>query len=49
MCIGCGSVARCDQLRTLDKSRLKNKIGKINTVDMRILSVALTRAMGLDA
>jgi mRNA interferase MazF len=44
-----GSVARCDQIRTLDKSRLKNRIGKISAADMRILSVALTRVMGLDA
>jgi mRNA interferase MazF len=44
-----GSVARCDQVRTLDKSRLKNKLGKISAADMRLLSVALTRVMGLDA
>jgi mRNA interferase MazF len=44
-----GSVARCDQVRTLDKSRLKHKIGKINTADMRTLSVSLKRVMGLDA
>jgi mRNA interferase MazF len=43
-----GSVARCDQVRTLDKSRLKNKIGKINDTDMRTLSAGLTRIMGLD-
>jgi mRNA interferase MazF len=43
-----GAVARCDQIRTLDKSRLKDKIGKISASDMRVLSAGLTRIMGLD-
>ena len=44
-----GSVARCDQVRTLDKTRLRNKIGRINAADMRLLSIGLKRIMGLDA
>jgi mRNA interferase MazF len=43
-----GSVARCDQVRTLDKARLRQKIGKISVADMRMVSVALKRIMGLD-
>ena len=43
-----GSVARCDQVRTLDKTRLRNKIGKISATDMRLLSTGLKRIMGLD-
>jgi mRNA interferase MazF len=43
-----GSVARCDQVRTLDKTRLRHKIGKINAADMRLLSLGLKRIMGLD-
>lgn len=43
-----GSVARCDQVRTLDKSRLRHKIGKISALDMRMLSLGLKRIMGLD-
>ena len=44
-----GSVARCDQVRTLDKTRLRNKIGQISPTDMRLLSTGLKRIMGLDA
>lgn len=43
-----GSVARCDQVRTLDKSRLERKIGRLSGADMRSLSVALKQVMGLD-
>jgi mRNA interferase MazF len=43
-----GSVARCDQVRTLDKSRLQRKIGKLSGADMRSLSAGLKQVMGLD-
>ncbi len=43
-----GSVARCDQVRVLDKSRLKNKIGNLASSDLKAVSDALTQIMGLD-
>jgi mRNA interferase MazF len=43
-----GSVARCDQIRAIDKSRLQKKIGQISEADLRLLSQAIFQIMGLN-
>ena len=43
-----GSVARCDQVKVMDKSRLREKMGSISQADMRAISAALIQVMGLD-
>ena len=42
-----GSVARCDQVRTLDKSRLAEKIGSISKGDLEAISEGVRQVMGL--
>jgi len=32
-----GNIARCDQIRTLDKSRLSKKIGSMHTKDITLI------------
>ena len=42
-----GSVARCDQLRTLDKSRLSSKIGSLSKNDLDAISEGVRKVIGL--
>lgn len=40
-----GSVARCDHIRAIDKSRLSNKIGMVTTKDMDAILDALKKIL----
>ncbi|MFM2345103.1 MAG: hypothetical protein RLZZ210_1716 [Pseudomonadota bacterium] len=42
-----GSIARCDQIRTIDKSRLKNKLGELYQSDLEKISQAIKVILGL--
>jgi mRNA interferase MazF len=41
-----GSVARCDQIRTLDKSRLTQKIGTISLQDLTAIENGIKQVLG---
>ena len=43
-----GSVARCEHIRAMDKSRLGQRIGKITTENMNAIEKGLSRIIGLD-
>jgi len=43
-----GSIARCDQIRTIDKIRLKNKQGSLNSQDLNKISQAIKIILELD-
>ncbi|MDD5333033.1 MAG: type II toxin-antitoxin system PemK/MazF family toxin [Rhodoferax sp.] len=42
-----GSVARCDQLRTLDKSRLTRRIGTLAAADLLAIEDGVRKVLGL--
>lgn len=42
-----GSVARCEHIRAIDKSRLTDKIGRISEKDMKRIEEGITRIMGM--
>lgn len=44
---GTGSVAVCDQIRALDRSRLDRRLGQISDADLRVLEAELREALGL--
>lgn len=49
--VGCGlskdSIALCEQVRTIDKRRLKNKMGQVDEETIEALDKALTISLGL--
>lgn len=42
-----GSVARCEHIRAIDKSRLTSKIGSISDADMQKIEDGLSRILGI--
>lgn len=42
-----GSVARCEHIRAIDKSRLTDKIGAISVVDLEKIEEGITRILGI--
>jgi mRNA interferase MazF len=51
--VGCGlakdSIVLLEQVRTIDKRRLKEKMGNLNAVDMNRINKALSVSFGLDS
>lgn len=45
--IGLNSVAVCDQIRAIDKSLIKNKIGELTIQEMSLLEDSLLKVLGL--
>lgn len=43
-----GSVARCEHIRAIDKSRLGRRMGKISSENMGAIEKGLLRILGLD-
>jgi mRNA interferase MazF len=43
-----GSVARCEHIRSIDKSRLSDKIGSISDTDMKKIEEGLSRILGMN-
>ena len=44
---GAGSVAVCDQVRAVDKSRLTERIGQISESDLASIGVGIAQVLGL--
>ena len=44
---GAGSVAVCDQVRAVDKSRLAERIGQISESDLASIGVGIAQVLGL--
>lgn len=44
---GAGSVAVCDQVRAVDKSRLTRRVGQLTTVDLRAIEDGVRAVLGL--
>ena len=42
-----GSVARCEHIRAIDKSRLTDKIGSISVADLEKIEEGITRILGI--
>ena len=42
-----GSVARCEHIRAIDKSRLTDKIGVISVADLEKIEEGITRILGI--
>lgn len=42
-----GSTARCEHVRSIDKSRLRQKIGVLSQADMQAIEKGLARILGL--
>ncbi len=42
-----GSVARCEHIRVIDKSRLTDKIGAISVADLEKIEEGITRILGI--
>ena len=42
-----GSVARCEHIRAVDKSRLSDKIGSISESDMQKIEEGISRILGM--
>ncbi len=42
-----GSVARCEHIRAIDKSRLTDKIGAISVADLEKIEEGITRILGI--
>jgi mRNA interferase MazF len=42
-----GSVARCEHIRSIDKSRLTDKIGSISVADLEKIEEGITRILGI--
>lgn len=45
--MGKNSVAVCDQIRAIDKSRIKNKIGELSSQELNLLEESLRQVLGL--
>lgn len=45
--MGKSSVAVCDQIRAIDKSRIKNKMGNLTSKEMDLLDESLRLTLGL--
>lgn len=43
-----GSVARCEHIRSIDKTRLSEKIGSISDTDMKNIEEGLSRILGMN-
>ena len=43
-----GSVARCEHIRSIDKSRLGKRIGKVRVENLSAIEKGLARIIGLD-
>lgn len=43
-----GSVARCEHIRSLDKTRLADKIGSISDTDMEKIEAGISRILGMN-
>lgn len=41
------SIALCEQLRTIDKARLKDKVGSLSDFEMKIINNAITISLAL--
>ena len=44
-----GSIARCEHIRSIDKSRLSDKIGSISDKDMKKIEEGISRIIGINA
>lgn len=44
--VGAGSVAVCDQVRAVDKTRLVSKMGQLSQPDLRLLAESLVIILG---
>lgn len=44
---GKGSVAVCDQIRAVDKSRLVERLGELSLADLKILAASVAVVLGL--
>jgi mRNA interferase MazF len=44
-----GSVARCEHIRSIDKTRLSDKIGSVSETDMKKIEEGLSRILGMNA
>jgi mRNA interferase MazF len=44
---GAGSVAVCDQVRAVDKSRLTRCVGRLDTTDLRAIEDGVRIVLGL--
>jgi mRNA interferase MazF len=42
-----GSVARCEHIRSIDKTRLADKIGKISSTDIKKIEDGICRILGI--
>ena len=42
-----GSTARCDQLRSIDKSRLRKQIGSLSPADLEKISEGVSKVLGV--
>jgi mRNA interferase MazF len=42
-----GSTARCDQLRSIDKSRLRKQIGSLSPTDLEKISEGVSKVLGV--
>jgi mRNA interferase MazF len=43
-----GSVARCEHIRSIDKTRLADKIGSISGADMEKIEEGISRILGMN-
>jgi mRNA interferase MazF len=43
-----GSVARCEHIRSIDKSRLADRIGSISDTDMEKIEAGVSRILGMN-
>lgn len=43
-----GSVARCEHIRSIDKSRLADRIGSISDTDMAKVEAGVSRILGMN-
>lgn len=43
-----GSVARCEHIRSIDKTRLAEKIGSISNADLDKIEAGLSRVLGMN-
>ena len=44
-----GAVARCEHIRSIDKTRLADKIGSISGTDMEKIEEGVSRILGMNA
>lgn len=43
-----GSTARCEHIRSIDKSRLRARLGQISATDMQAIEKGVSRILGLN-